>query len=77
MSFVQEYSGGLRGVLKRPPPTAHNFLNFMQFFTKFGKIICWRPPWRVGAPSYGESQIRHLNTYTSISRRAEGFHENS
>ena len=30
----------------------------MQFFAKFGKIICWRPPWRVGAPSYGESLIR-------------------
>ena len=27
-----------------PPPTAQNVLNFMQFFTKFGKIICWRPP---------------------------------
>ena len=25
-------------------PTAQNFLNFMQFFAKFGKIICWRPP---------------------------------
>ena len=25
------------------PPTAKNFLNFMQFFGKFGKIICWRP----------------------------------
>ena len=42
----------------RAPPTAQNFLNFMQFFTKFGKIICWRPPWRVGAPSYGVSWIR-------------------
>ena len=40
------------------PPTAPNFLNFMQFFAKFGKIICWRPPWRVGAPSYVESWIR-------------------
>ena len=31
------------------PPTAQNFLNFMQFFAKFGKIICWHPPpegWR-------------------------------
>ena len=26
-----------------PPPTAQNFLNFMQFSAKFGKIICWRP----------------------------------
>ena len=40
----------------RAPPTAQNFLNFMQFFAKFGKIICWPP--RVGAPFYGESWIR-------------------
>ena len=34
--------------LARAPPMAKNFLNFMQFFTKFGKILCWRPPegWR-------------------------------
>ena len=32
----------------------------MQFFTKLGKIICWRPR-RVGAPSYGESWIRHCS----------------
>ena len=37
--------------------TAQNFLNFMHFFEKFDKIICWRP-WPVGAPSYGESWIR-------------------
>ena len=34
----------LGGAPTRPPPTAQNFLNFMQFSTKFGKIICWRPP---------------------------------
>ena len=28
----------LRGALP-----AQNFLNFMQFFGKFDKIICWRP----------------------------------
>ena len=27
-----------------PPPTAQKILNFMQFFGKFGKIVCWRPP---------------------------------
>ena len=39
-----ECSGGFRG----RPPTAQNFLNFMQFFAKFGKTICWHPPegWR-------------------------------
>ena len=32
------------------PPTAQNFLNFMQFFGKFGKIICWRAPPPEGNP---------------------------
>ena len=25
------------------PPTAQNFLDFMQFWGKFHKIVCWRP----------------------------------
>ena len=53
----------------RAPPTAQNFLNFMQFFAKFGKIICWRPPWRVGAPSYGESWIRPCNMRCHLGSR--------
>ena len=45
-----EGSGGFRGRLRRaPPPTAQNFLDFMQFFGKFDKIVCWRPP-RGSAP---------------------------
>ena len=48
------FEGGAPGACL---PTAQNFLNFMQFFAKFGKIICWRPLQRVGAPSYGESWI--------------------
>ena len=38
-------SGGFRG----RPRTVQNFLSFMQFFTKLGKIICWCLPlegWR-------------------------------
>ena len=34
---------------RAPPPTVQNFLDFMQFFGKFDKIVCWRPPlegWR-------------------------------
>ena len=26
------------------PPTAQNFLDFMQLFGNFDKIVCWRPP---------------------------------
>ena len=39
------------------PPTDQNFLNFMQFLGKSGKLVCWRSP-GVGVPSYGESCIR-------------------
>ena len=40
----------------RPPPTrSPNSFNFMQFWGKFGKIICWRPPPRVGSPTSGKS----------------------
>ena len=30
--------------LVHTPPTDHNFLNFMQFFGKYGKIVSWHPP---------------------------------
>ena len=36
-----------------PPPHGPKFLNFMQFFTKFGKIICWRPPGGLMPPPTG------------------------
>ena len=37
-------SGGFRGRIRRATaPTAQNLLDFMQFFGKFDKIICWRP----------------------------------
>ena len=43
--FHYTYSGGFRGAPPvRAPPTAQNFLDFMQFFGKFDKIVCWRPP---------------------------------
>ena len=38
------------------PSTAQNFLSFMKFFGNFGKIVCWRPRWAVGVPSYGNSE---------------------
>ena len=39
-------------------PTAQNFLIFMQFFAKIGKIICWRPLLR-------EILDTHFITYSS------------
>ena len=39
---------------KGAPPTAQNVLNFMQFFGKFGKIVCWRPsPGGLAPPPVG------------------------
>ena len=44
-------SGRSKGVPRRTPlPMDQNFLNFMQFFGKSGKFVCWLP-WRVGTPS--------------------------
>ena len=43
----------LGGHPARAPPTAQNFLNFMQFFAKFGKITCWRPPGGLAPPPMG------------------------
>ena len=45
-SFEQVSSpvADLRGVPPaHAPPTDQNFLNFMQFFGHFGKIVCWHP----------------------------------
>ena len=38
-------SGGSKGGAPgaRPPPTDQNFLNFMQFFGKSDKFVCWCP----------------------------------
>ena len=53
-------SGGSKGGAKDAcPPGGPNSFNFMQFSGKYGKIVCWRPPWGVGAPSSGKSWIRH------------------
>ena len=53
--------GGAQGT--RPPPGDQNSFDFMQFLGKFGKIVCWRPPWGVGAPSSGKSWIRHCRPF--------------
>ena len=55
-------SGGSKGLEGRPPWGPNSF-NFIQFLGKFGKIVCWRPPWGVGAPSSGKSWIRHWLIY--------------
>ena len=53
-------SGGSKGGHEgRAPPGGPNSFNFMQLFGKFGKIVCWRLPWGVGAPSSEKSWIRH------------------
>ena len=38
--------------------SAPGAVSYMQFFGKFGKIICWHPPGGLAALSYGESWIR-------------------
>ena len=47
------FGGGGRGAPGARPPMAQNFLNFMQFFAKFGKIICSCPPGGLSPPPMG------------------------
>ena len=54
------------------PPKAQNFLNFMQFFSKFGKIICWRPTPEVWRPLLREILVPPLLLMASIA--AEPFY---
>ena len=49
-----------------PPPGGPNSFNFMQFLGIFGKIVCWCPPWGVGAPSSGKSWIGHCFSLESF-----------
>ena len=37
----------------RAPPMVQNFLDFMQFFGKFDKIVCWHPPRGLAPPPTG------------------------
>ena len=55
-------SGGSKGTPGTRPQGPNSF-NFMQFLGKFGKIVCWRAPWGVGAPSSGKSWIRHCKLF--------------
>ena len=41
---------------------AQIFLNFMQFFAIFGKIICWRPPEGLAPPPTGNPGSTPGNT---------------
>ena len=53
LGFEANFESGTIRRFPPPLPTAQNFLNFMQFFAKFGKIICWRPPGGLAPPPTG------------------------
>ena len=64
--LVSRISGGFRGGAgARAPPGHPNSFNFMQFSGKFGKIVCWRPPWGVGAPPRGNPGSAAENKHVS------------
>ena len=48
---------------RAPPPPGFKFFQFHAVFGKFGKFVCWRPPWGVGTPSLGKSWIRHWRPF--------------
>ena len=43
IQFFQKSNQYQRRIDGGSPPTAQHFLDFMQFWGKFDKIICWRP----------------------------------
>ena len=43
----------LRGGARDARPRGPNSFNFMQFLGKFGEIVCWRPPGKLGPPPRG------------------------
>ena len=66
-------SGGSKGE-GAPPPRGQNFLNFMQFFGKFGKIICGRPPGELALPPMrnpGSAPGVMINTSAKIQMSSE------
>ena len=50
----------------RAPPGGPNSFHFMQFLGNFGKIVCWRPPWGVGAPRGNPRSATEMNQTISI-----------
>ena len=59
-NFMQFSVADLRGRQKGHAPQGPNSFNFMQFWGKFGTILCWRPPpGKLEPPSSGKSWICH------------------
>ena len=55
---VADLRGGA-GDAPPPPPGVQILSISCSFLGNFGKIVCWRPPRGVGAPSSGKSWVRH------------------
>ena len=51
--------GGYSGLKFQKGAFWRIWTNFMLFLGKFGKMVCWHPPWGVGGLSLGKSWIRH------------------
>ena len=50
------FTGGAPGAR---PDMVQNFLDFMHFFVKFDKIVCWRPPGGLAPPPTGNPGSVH------------------
>ena len=50
MNVMFKVSGGSKGGHEGRPPGGPNSFNFLQFWGKFGKIVCWRPPGELAPP---------------------------
>ena len=67
LDAVADLRGGGARSRRSPLPTAQNFLNFMYFFEKFGKIICWRPLlWGILDPPLRRRLLQENTNYKAI-----------
>ena len=83
---MAELVGAPQARAPAPSPTAQNFLNFMQFFAKFGKSYAGAPPpGGLASPPTGNSgsapvtpspisMISVLDTQTALTHRLTKYH---
>ena len=54
------------------PPWGPNSFNFMQFFGKFGKFVCWHPPGELAPPPWGNPGSATGNVFTPVCHSVPG-----
>ena len=53
-------------------PPGPNYLNFMQYLGKFGKIVCWHPPRELLSPPQGNPRSATEDGYDNSDHKRKG-----